>query len=401
MSEIPPFRQSLGELLACDELYAVIVVDGREMPANLSSDRGTQVHDVMWQYINHCVARSIPSDWAALDRFAAAKRADARLILQSLRANYKVDWQHSIGAELKLGMDRNFQPTFEGVTRFDAGSDPVHPPPPRFQVTLDHLLIDENRGYIDDFKTHPGPFEADTIQSHLYPLAALQHFGNIDYVTFRLRFVRYRDCVREVTYSRNDVPDLIEYVQAFAARQVDLHRRVAKDRSQIEAMPGPHCQYCPKLVEMSCPIAEFNEHATHTPQEWLRFLVWSKQMQVKALTVLRSRVAASEQNVKVLDGHGETYEFGNWPTVKISYPLIDTLEQLEQWKAKTGEDLRPKLEIGATGLRPLLKAIKRRDLADEIANVATPETGGKWSVRVAGQDVKEEEEDGTGSGSGA
>lgn len=373
--------------MACEELYATVAIENVVMPSNLGSDRGTQVHDVMAQYIRHCVARRIPSDWAALDRFALDKNAQARQILQGLRSEYVVNWAGSRGAELTLSLDSQFQPVVLGAV--EAYSEL------RMQVTLDHLITADGIGEIEDFKTHPAPFEADTIQSKLYPLVAFQHYADLEEITFKLIFVRYRKCARTVHYTRQDVPELIDYVQGFLERQMDIHRREARESSThrlLNVIPGPHCQYCPHLVQNSCPIGDFNEHVTHRPEEWLKFVIWSRQVQSRAKEVLKAYVGAHEKGVTVTDGNGETSEFNAWPSVSLEYPLRPTYEKLEEWRKATGEDLRPKLTVGATQLRAILKSRRRADLADELANVADPVSGSTWGVKVGKKEPIGEED---------
>jgi hypothetical protein len=393
---IPALRQSTAELLACEELYIAVVIQGRRPPANLGSERGTEVHDVMWRYITLCVIRNIPSDWAALDRLAAAKGPEAREICQNLRDSYVVNWRHSMGAELTLRLDHLFQPTED-------------PELAAFEGTLDHLENDLLAGaagsdaLITDFKTHPAPFEPDTIQAHLYSLLVLQTYAHVERVKFELVFARYQKCRRSVTYTRADVPALIEYMQGYRERQVDLHRRwdnICNPRwatiplravETVRALPGPHCQYCPRLADVSCPIAEFNPALTRTPEDRLRFNVWAAHLKAQNDEVLKAVVIGTEKNITIADGNGARYEYGAWPTVKLEFPLRQTYMELEAWHQQTGEDLMPALVVGATKLKQLLGARKRKDLADELANIATPKPGAKWGVR--SQDSPGPEED--------
>lgn len=373
-----PLRQSSAELLACDELYAAVEIQGQRMPANLASSRGTEVHSVMWEYITHCVQRTIPSDWGALDRFAAKKGAEPRQILRNMRDNYVVDYEGSMGAELTLSLDAQFQPCENRVEKA------------RYQVTIDHLRSTGPKGTIEDFKTHPAPFEPDTIQAHLYPLVAFQTYSFLEEITFALNFARYPKCWRNKVWTREQVPFLMEYVQSLAERQADLHQRFAA-KAELEAMPGPHCQYCPKMVGITCPIAKFNEHVTHTPKEWLQYLIWSTEMQKKARSVLKSAVVATEQEIQSVDGHGTPYVFNSWPAATIEYPLVETTDALLQWRQMSGEDLRPFMRVGSTELKNKMKAKKRAALVELIANVADPQPTTRWGVKVAGKEQEEAE----------
>lgn len=363
-------------LMACPESYGVQVIDGKRVPENLGSERGHEIHEVMSEYVNHCVKKRVPSDWGAFDKLASRKGAEARQILQPLRDGHIIDYRNVVGTELTLSLDEYFQPVSEKAA---------------FQGTLDCLYdLGEGKALIVDYKSHPGPFEADTPQCHLYPLLVFQAYAHIESVEMSLVFVRYKKCVRSVTFSRTDVPFLIDYVQAFRERQVDIHQT---GRNALKALPGSHCAYCPRLADVTCPIKEFNPAATHTPEERLRFNIWASQLAVQNTAALKSYVTASEKNVMVTDGNGVEYEYGAWPAVVLEFPLRETHQELERWQKTTREDLISKQVVGATKLKQALKAAKRRDLADAIANHTDPKGTAKWGVKRGGKEEEDEDDD--------
>jgi PD-(D/E)XK nuclease superfamily len=362
---IPALRQSHCELLACEVLYATVVIAGQATPPSLANYRGQEIHDVMAKYIRGCAEQRRPSWWPFFDQLARARGPEARQILRGLRNHYVVDFDHHLGAEQKLRLDHNFQPCGE---RGDTAA---------FEGTLDHLLGYVTQGKIEDFKSHPAPFEAKTPQAHLYPLLVLQHYPEFEQVTFELVFVRYRNCRRAVSWRRSDIPELIDYMQAFRERQVDLHARA----DDAEATPGAHCQYCPKLADVTCPVAEFNPHATHSPEERLRFNIWASQLKAQNNEVLRSYVNASDENVTITDGKGQRYEYGCWDHASTVYPLAKVYHELLEWKRERGEDLVPRMRVGATELKQMLKAKKRADLAERIGRHLVPVNTPRWGVK--------------------
>jgi hypothetical protein len=365
--KIPALRQTHCGMLACEEGYATAVIEGKVLPASLASDRGQDIHHVMAGYIKSCAAAKIPADWQMFDWLAAGRGTEARKILRGMRSTYLVDHQHHIAAEITYCLDENFQPCPCGPNAW-------------YQGTLDNVLGFTTRGKIEDFKSHPGPFDPDTPQAHLYPLLALQWFPEWKEVEFELIFVRYKNCRRACTWKRKDVPELMEYMQNYKERQVDIHLRY-KHHDPLQALPGPHCQYCAKLVNITCPIAEFNPQMQRTPEERLRFNVWAQQLKAQNDEVLKSYVTASGENVAIQDGNFEVYEFGCWDAQRMEYSLPMVVDELAKWEKQRGEDLASKLVVGATKLNQYLKAKKRDELRDRIFAHSELVNAPRWGIR--------------------
>ena len=147
-----------------------------------------------------------------------------------------------------MSLDEHFQPTDTAMSIEEFCGDSGLPS--CYDATLDALYLfrDEYRIVVDDAKSHMKPFEPDqTLQGKMYSLMCFQHFPWANEVRFRLIFVRYNNLVRQVIYSRSDVPMLIEIIKAARARQEMLHADYAAGKD-IEAIPGSQCIYWPSFV---------------------------------------------------------------------------------------------------------------------------------------------------------
>lgn len=338
---IPALRQSLSEVASCPKSYAVQVIDGKTMPGGLQSARGTEIHAVMSQYISHCATRKVVADWAKFDEFAIGAGSEAADILNGLRDSYQVDYEHVYDTEMYLGWAE------DGIEA---------------EGTLDVLLLDGGtRAKIEDFKSHPRPFDPDTFQSKLYPWLVFKHFPDVEEVTFELVFVRYANCRRSVTYTRADMPTLTQHVINHRRRQLEIHDRYGAGET-LAALPGNHCQYCPLLQKPTgCPIADFNAHATATPEERARFAVWLNQVKKVNDEVLKSIVDASGQPILIADGNGRPTQVGYVDHDSKQFPLLQVLPYLMEYRETTPNDIDwlDKLVIGSTQLKSYLKAKKR------------------------------------------
>lgn len=320
--DMPPLRQSTVEVMGCPKFYVKSKIEGDEQPGGMESARGTQVHHVMAQIASWCASKGITQDLEAFDRFAQGVGHSAHKILIGMREGYTVDYQHLLATELSMSLDDNFQPTdvveaIEGTVG-DSGE------PAAYQGTLDALYTfrDQKRAEIHDAKTHPRPFDpSETLQGKMYSLFVFQHFPWVQEVKFRLIFVRYRNLFREVTYTRVDVPAMIEVVRSARARQQMIHDDYDANRT-IEAIPGSHCQYCPLLSNRTCPIAEFNPAMQLSYEDRLKFAIWYRAFSFANNKVLKERVDATGRSVFLKDYNGKIYKFGPEEKKSKVYPLF-------------------------------------------------------------------------------
>lgn len=359
---IPPLRQSLVEVAACPHSYAFQVIEGNTMPSGLQSARGTEIHRVMAQYIKDCAAQRVSANWTLFDALAIGAGDEAAEILNGLRDSYEVDFDHVFDTEILLGYSDG-----EGL---------------ECEGTLDNLLFgNPTLAKIEDFKSHPRPFDPTTFQSKLYPFLVFMNFPKVDEVIFELIFARYANCRRSVTWKREDLPMLRQHVMNARARQQDLYEKHAAGNEDLPAFPGNHCQYCPLLQSPTgCPISEFNPHATVTPEERARFAIWLNQVKHVNDQVLKDVVDASGRPIEVMDGNGRVTQIGFMPTEARQYPLPMVLEALDDWQDASGEDLKPKLFVSSTKLNQYAGAKKRAVLDQYLQDHATLVTKPKFTI---------------------
>lgn len=372
---IPALRQSLTETAACEHSYAVQVIEGKQSPSGLQSHRGQEIHKVMSRYIDWCSrgSRPVEADWAKFDELATGAGSEAATILEGMRDHYKVDHQHVYATELLL---RRTDPDTEG--------------------TLDVLLfLTDTEAKIEDFKSHPRPFDPNTMQSKLYPWLVFKNFPKIQTVTFELIFVRYANCRRSVTYARADMPMLDMHVRNARARQVEIHAKYEAGE-KLEATPSNQCQYCPLLATVNaCPIAEFNPHGTMPMPERLSYAIWLQQQKKLNDQIMKDFVDATGKPIETRDGNGKLYTIGVVASESKQYPLLPTFQQLLEYREATPEDTEwiGKLLISSSKLKSYLKAKKRSFLHQSIEdNAAITVTKAKFKITAAAE-VDEGEDD--------
>jgi hypothetical protein len=225
-----------------------------------------------------------------------------------------------------MSLDENLDPTdASDVVESESGDSGL---PAAFQGTLDVILTfrEESKIGIDDAKSHPRPFDpAETLQGEMYALLCFQHFPWVMEVNFRLVFVRYHNLVRDVTYTREDVPKLIETVKAARARQRMIHEDYDAGR-EIEAIPGAHCVYCSLLSNRGCPISEFNPLMQLSPEDRLRFHLWYSAFSAVNNKALKDVVQGTGRNVILRDYNGKIYSYGPVEKESSVYPLFRKTE---------------------------------------------------------------------------
>lgn len=321
IEEYPPLHQSTVEVMACPVFYIETVIKGKKQPGGMDSARGNQVHRTMSVYHIHCGRRQVAMDLEAFDRFAAGAGPVAVRILVGVRDSYQVDFEHLLTAEMVMCLDEDLNPTHthEAISGFCGDSRRVA----HYRGTPDAIFLFRTDGSIivKDFKTHPRPFDPDdTFQAKEYALFMFKHFPWANRVTFQLVFVRYKNLVREVTFTReHDLYKLSETVKFARARQLSLHVPEARD---FEAIPGNHCQYCPMLTNRKCPIAEFNPQMQLTPQDRLRFAIWYSQFAKANKAALKAYVQETGRMVRIADFNGRGYVYGPREKESKQYPLF-------------------------------------------------------------------------------
>lgn len=344
---IPPLHQSTVLVMSCEEFYAESIIRGRRQPGGMESARGNEIHRATSSYVSWCAHREKAMDPEAFDRFAKGAGPMAAKILAGMRDSYQVDYAHLLVTECKMALDRDLQPTnvSEEISGFceDSGLPAEHEgtPDALFAFRADALMR------CDDFKSHPKPFdpeENNNLQSRMYALMIFQHFPWVMTVVFRLIFVRYRNLVREVTYSREDIPALIDAVRSARVRQLAIHEKYAQ-MQKLEVTGGSHCCYCPHLAARTCPIAEFNPHMQFTPEERLRFALFYQEFAKANNAALKAYVQETGRVVKIKDGNGRTITFGPEPSESMIFPLFQMKGHGKARHVVTGPDGHPVMPV--------------------------------------------------------
>lgn len=392
MADTPVLRQSVYETMACPHSYALIHIEGKKPPDTIASTRGRDIHEIMAAYSEHCAAKRVSMDLAYFDGLLLDTGEEAAEIMRSAGDSITVDHQNFFAAELSMGMDENFAPTYS--LTHDGQPLPPDPiwnikgseKPPRYSAILDDIALfpGGKSARIRDFKSHPRPFDPTTFQAKLYSLMLFMHMPELVEVEFVLVFVRYTNIVRPIKFTRDQVPELKDEVRRARARQDGYHQTYREEG--LEAMPalsGTHCTYCPAVQDFSCPIAKLNPMLNISPEERLRFRLWYSAASRANNAALSQMVDGTQEPITATDANGKNYTFGpvrkdktvyplfTWnPAEGLRYPLI---EKLVDWATTDApEDCLPSkrspipwlanLRVGSTELNKYLKAGKRADL---------------------------------------
>lgn len=417
-SVIPPLRQSTQETMACPLFYTEVFIKGRRVPSGLEAARGTEIHKTMAAYLSHCALKQVGMDLDAFETFSHGAGPQAHKILSGLRDGYVVDYAHLFSTEISMALDEHFQPTdvapeIEGISG-DSGL------PAFYQGTLDGLYVfrSDNHILVDDFKSHSRPFSPDDkAQSKEYALFAFQHFPWTQEVEFRLTFVRYRNMIRSVTYTREEIPVLIEVLKAARSRQEMIHADFDSGK-EIEAIPGAHCVYCPLLSNRGCPISEFNPQMQYEPVDRLKFMLWYSAFSKVNNKTLRDYVDGTGRKVVLKDYNGKAYVFGPVESESKVYPLfrasgkgiemdnqgrpvMPIIDLLTDYAYSTPDDTEwmGKLVISGTKLNSALGAKKRAFLDQAVSDTADKVTKAPLKVSKPLDAVPDDEpEDGDDDG---
>lgn len=356
-SPVPPLRQSLEMVMGCPTFYVESVIKGNKTPGGMESARGTQIHKVLAEYSAWCAQNGVAMDLNAFDGFAKGVGSMAASILAGMRDTYRVRFQNLFATEIMMSLDENFRPT--EVVEAMQGTIPDSGNPPMAQGTLDALLFfrEESKADIDDAKSHPRPFDPEpTLQSKMYALFVFQHFAWVQEITFTLVFVRFSNLYRTVTYTRHDIPALMEVVRSTRERQKAIHADYDTGK-EIEAIAGPHCIYCPLLTKnvvitdeirrrvhdsslsdenfriivqglfdpkthSNCPISKYNDLMQLTPEQWLNFNLFYSEFSRKNNKRMKEWVDGTGKSIVLKDFNGKAYSYGPKESESEVYPLF-------------------------------------------------------------------------------
>jgi hypothetical protein len=356
---IPPLSQSRYGDMACETLYVCKHVQGTRLGESEPAARGIEIHEVLASYLNHLVRARRGTDLEIFDALMKGTGDEAREVLEKFRNNHAFDPERILATELHIALDENFLPIEHPD---DCGQLA------QYEGTLDLVMIHSfTEAEIDDWKSYYQVIDADTFQSKFYPLLLMCLNPSLERVKFVLEFVRY-GVSRCVEFTRKDLPWLKELAKMERARQRKLHKLVSVADLELKASPGRHCTWCPLLLN-GCPVAETNPYGQMTAEERLRFALWLQEAEGHNTRVLKD-LMVERGPIRYRDENQSEYVSDFVPIEKKFYPYGDTVSILDEWfRTHPDErDLRKKLTI--SGLSSAVKAAKRAELAQKLADVA-------------------------------
>ena len=368
---IPPLSQSRHSDMGCAQLYALRHIDGIRGDSG-PARRGSEIHAIIANYVRHLIKSRQKADTSRFDILCESVSPEALEVLETFRESFAFNPDGVVGTEIYISLDRGWQPSDEAV---------------EYEGTLDLVTMEsEHAATIHDWKSYFQIVDADSFQAKLYPLLLFSLNPSLQTIRFVLDFVRYGSAHRDVEYTREDVPKLKRLVETQRARQKSLHQQ-----ETFAATPGRHCSFCPKLTDLSCPLAETNPYATMTPAQRVGFAVFLQQAKKENDRLLKDMMREGGP-VSYRDGNGVEYCAEFRKQDKRSYPLAKAFAVLNRWLEvhPADRDLSEKLTI--SGLSAPLKTKKRAALSEAMANVCEVNTITKFTVGRAGETEENGEE---------
>lgn len=410
-SPVPPWHQSTEMLTSCPVFYAEAEIKGNKTPGGMESARGNEIHRTAASYAAYCAAKQIPMDLDAFDNLARGAGPMAAKILSGMRDTLTIDWKHLIATELRLSLDKNFRPTnvveaLQGICK-DSGL------PPETTGTLDNLygFQEQHAAEITDYKSHPRPFEpSETLQSKTYAVFVFAHFAWVQEINFRLIFVRYANLYRSVTYTRQDMPALIEAIKSARERQKTIHEDYDAGKV-LDAVAGNHCLYCPLLANATCPLAKWNPAMNLTPEQRLNFNLFYAQFSKVNNKAMVAYVQETGKRITLKDFNGKPYTFGPVPKESSVHPLfkatadgyamngdrpvMPVVDLLLDYAHAAPEDTAwlAKIQISSSALNGYLKTKKRVLLDQAVEDVVEKVTKVKIQASKPLESLPEDEFD--------
>jgi len=368
----PPLSQSRQALLACPLFYVQQVIKGKDAPESIAAVRGRVVHAILCKYVRELAKAGLSKRPEYFDTLLHGLPADAREILEQQRDRIEINPDEIYKAEFHCMMNEEFQPVAFGTDTW------------AYESTLDLVLVkDPSAATIIDWKSQFQAVDPDTFQARLYSLQLFMLNPQFEKVTFELRFVRWGGKARAVTFNREDVPKLQAEARRYREMQLQLHKEAGEDGFEPSVFAGTHCVYCP-LLGNGCPVEENPaEDVTTSMQKVLYYRLALKKFE----PIIKEHCNAFGP-VTHKDGAGNVYE-AFWDTTEEKRISIDALPVIQKWAKAREKDFLEYITL--SGISGKLKAKKRADLADAVANFVTMKVKPKFRIGRAGETEDEVE----------
>jgi len=345
--------------MACETLYVRKHVECARVGESEPAARGIEIHQVLAIYINHLVRTRRATDLEVFDVLMRGAGAEAREVLEKFRDNHTFEPEKILATELHIALDEDFLPI----------EHPCHDGEiAEYEGTLDLVMLHSFTGAeIDDWKSYYQVIDADTFQSKFYPLLLMCLNPSLERVKFVLEFVRY-GVTRCAEFTRKDLRWLKELAQRERARQRKLHELVSAGDRELKASPGRHCTWCPLLLN-GCPVATTNPYGQITAEQRLRFALWLQEAEKQNTRVLRELMVERDP-IRYRDDNQSVYVAHFVPAEKKFYPYRDAVSILAEWFRTHPNELGLRDKLTISGLSSALKAEKRAELAQNLADIA-------------------------------
>lgn len=376
MSTVPPLSQSKQALLACPLSYTEQVIRGNPSVESIAAVRGRVIHSVLCKYVRELAKAKLKKRPEYFATLLKGLPADAREILEPQAEIIEVEPEEIFQAEFHCFMDEDFRPRGEWLRP----KDPGYWGEPGYESTLDLVLVkDPSAATIIDWKSQFAAIEPDTFQARLYSLQLFMLNPQFEKVTFELRFVRWGGKARSVTFERDDVPKLQAEARRYRDAQVQLHKEAEEKNGTFEpnVFSGTHCVYCP-LLGAGCPIEE--NPADDVETSMLKIL-YHREALKRYDPIVREHCNLNGP-LHMKDGAGNLYE-AMWDVGTEKKISIDALPTLQKWDKNREKGFLQYITL--SGISSKLKAKKRADLADALANFVAVKTKPKFRIGKVGE----------------
>lgn len=350
---IPRLSQSRHERLACPASYVLSEVRDFKTPDSEYSVFGTEAHALLFNWAAHNWRdKNDVTDQIHLDRMLSCASHEAAEMIRHFLDNFSLDFKKIVALEKYLEGGDDLEGTLDVISRLFAG---------HYRVT--------------DYKSQHQIVEAISFQSKLYPLLVFLNYPDAKVVEFQLAFTRY-GCTRTVSYSRDDVPRLMELVSASRTRQLQIHENPQAYES--EAVPGKVCIHCPALRMRKCPL-EGRTPYEMDPSERLQWQEYLKRAAKANDSVLKEYALHGDLKAS---SEGRQLKAGFVLKETKQYPAGPALVLLNEWKNTTdgADDLIADLHFSRSSLAGKLKAKKRAILDQAMDDIAIVEQRTEFEI---------------------